>query len=156
MQPGGTRLDELGLLFAVCAAVGVAAITLAIRRLGATEPPETTVWWFTVGSMAVLAPSLMTVAAPGGWTAWALLLAIGLTGGTAQIAMTSSLRLAPVPVVAPFDYSQIVWAVALGWLLYDRLPARATWAGAALIVAAGLYSLFRERQLAKAGRLSAR
>ena len=46
----------------------------------------------------------------------------------------------------------IVWAVTLGWLLYDRLPARATWAGAALIVTAGLYSIYRERQLAKAGR----
>lgn len=156
MQPGGTKLDELGLLFSACGAVGVAAITLAIRRLGATEPPETTVWWFTIGSAAVLAPTLLTVPAPYGSTAWGLLLAIGLTGGTAQIAMTSSLRLAPVPVVAPFDYSQIVWAVALGWLLYDRLPAPATWAGAALIVAAGLYSLFRERQLAKAGRLSGR
>ena len=156
MQPGGARLDQTGLLLAACGAVGVAAITLAIRKLGATEPPETTVWWFTTGSLVVLAPLLFTVPVPSGSTAWALLLAIGLTGGAAQIAMTASLRLAPVPVVAPFDYSQIVWAATLGWLLYDRLPARATLAGGALIVATGLYSLFRERQLARAGRLSGR
>ena len=156
MQPGGARLDQTGLLLAACGAVGVAAITLAIRKLGTTEPPETTVWWFTTGSLVVLAPLLFTVPVPNGSTAWALLFGIGLTGGAAQIAMTASLRLAPVPVVAPFDYSQIVWAATLGWLLYDRLPARATLAGGALIVATGLYSLFRERQLARAGRLSGR
>ena len=103
----------------------------------------------------MLAPLLLTAPIPSGSTAWGLLLAIGLTGGTAQIAMTASLRLAPVPVVAPFDYSQIVWAVTLGWLLYDRLPAGATMAGGALIVATGLYSLFRERQLARAREISA-
>ena len=156
MQPGGTRLDGTGLAFAAGGAVGVAAITLAIRRLGATEPPETTVWWFTTGAMVTLAPLLLTVETPTGGTAWALLLGIGLTGGIAQIAMTASLRLAPVPVIAPFDYSQVVWAVTLGWLLYDRLPARATLAGGSLIVATGLYSLFRERQLARAGRISGR
>lgn len=150
MQPGGTPLDRTGLLFAAGGALGVATVTLAIRRLGATEKPETIVWWFTVGSMVALSPLLLTVPWPSGRAAWGLLLAIGLTGGIAQIAMTSSLRLAPVPVVAPFDYSQIVWATGLGWLMVGHLPARATWAGGGLIVLSGLYSLFRERQLARA------
>ena len=66
---------------------------------------------------------------------WAILVALGLFGGLGQLFLTSSLRFAPVPVVVPFDYTQLLWAVLLGWLLWDTHPPASTWAGAAVIVA---------------------
>ena len=80
---------------------------------------------------------------------WAILVGLGLAGGIGQLFLTSSLRFAPVPVVVPFDYSQLLWAVLLGWLLWDTHPAATTWLGATIIVGSGLYTLFREHKLGK-------
>jgi drug/metabolite transporter (DMT)-like permease len=54
-----------------------------------------------------------------------------------------------VPVVVPFDYTQLLWAVLLGWLLWDTHPAATTWLGATIIVGSGLYTLYREHKLGK-------
>jgi drug/metabolite transporter (DMT)-like permease len=61
--------------------------------------------------------------------------------------MTMSLRVAPVSVVAPFDYTQIIWASLLGWIIWASVPTANTLAGAALISASGLYTALRERRL---------
>ena len=58
-----------------------------------------------------------------------------------QLFLTSALRYAPVSVVVPFDYTQLIWAVLLGWWLWDTHPPATTWAGAAIIVASGLYTI---------------
>ena len=75
---------------------------------------------------------------------WPLLIAVGLIGGTAQIFLTQAFRLAPPSVVAPFDYSAMLWAVAIGWLVFDNLPSLQSLAGAAVICASGLFILYRE------------
>ena len=79
----------------------------------------------------------------------ALLLFGGLAGGLAQVLMVSSLKVAPVSAVAPFDYTQIVWASLLGWLIWSTLPTLNTLLGAALIIASGLYTAWREHRLHK-------
>ena len=146
-DPGGASLPVAGLLFAIGGAVGVAAVTIAIRRIGRTEAPETTVFWFSALSLPVLGVLL-----PGAWSPydareWLLLLAIGLTGGMSQLFMTGSLGLARISVIAPFDYSQLVWAVLLGWAIWNTAPNAQTWLGAGVIAACGLYSAYRERKL---------
>jgi drug/metabolite transporter (DMT)-like permease len=67
-----------------------------------------------------------------------------------QITLTASLQKAPVSVLSPFDYLQIVGAVALGWVLLAEVPTVNTFAGAALIVTSGLYIAWRERRLRRA------
>jgi drug/metabolite transporter (DMT)-like permease len=64
-----------------------------------------------------------------------------------QLTMTASLRFAPVSVIAPFDYLQIVCAILFGWTLWGEAPATTTLAGAALIAASGLYTAWREHRL---------
>jgi drug/metabolite transporter (DMT)-like permease len=76
-----------------------------------------------------------------------ILVAAGAAGGLMQITLTASLQKAPVSVLSPFDYLQIVGAVVLGWLLLSELPTWSTLAGAALIVVSGLYIAWRERRL---------
>lgn len=146
-DPGGESLLAAGLAFAVGGAIGVAAVTIAIRRIGRTEAPETTVFWFTTLSLAVLAFWLPSSSTPHDGREWLVLIGIGLAGGAAQLFMTASLSLARVAVIAPFDYAQLIGAVLFGWLIWDSVPTPQTWAGAAIIAACGIYSAYRERKL---------
>jgi drug/metabolite transporter (DMT)-like permease len=149
MQPGGTHLDALGLGLAVLAALGVAGVTITLRQIGRTERTPTIVLWFTVLSMLGTGIFLPWYGQAHDPATWAILLGLGLSGGVGQLFLTSSLRFAPVPVVVPFDYTQLLWAVLLGWLLWDTHPAATTWVGAAIIVGSGLYTLYREHKLGK-------
>jgi drug/metabolite transporter (DMT)-like permease len=149
MRPGGSELPPLGLLLAVAAAFGVGVVTITIRQIGRTEHPQTTVLWFSLLSMLVLAVLMPFHAAAHDGATWAILVALGGFGGFGQLFLTSSLRYAPVSVVVPFDYTQLLWAVLLGWLLFASQPPATTWAGAAIIIASGLYTLYREHRLGR-------
>ncbi len=146
-DPRGETLPLDGLAYAVGGAIGVAAVTIAIRKISRTEAPETVVFWFTVLSLLVLGLFLPAAATPHDATEWKILVAIGLAGGAAQLFMTGSLSFARISVVAPFDYVQLVWAVLFGWLLWAVVPTLQTWIGAAIIAGCGLYSAYREHRL---------
>jgi drug/metabolite transporter (DMT)-like permease len=149
MRPAGADLPPVGLLVALASAFGVGCVTITIRQIGSTESTQTIVLWFTTLS-AIAAGALMPIYGqlheP---RVWAILLALGLFGGVGQLLMTASLRYAPVAAVAPFDYSQLLWAVLLGWLIWEAQPPASTWAGAAVIIASGLYTLYREHRLGR-------
>jgi len=149
MQPGGTHLNPLGLSLAVLAALGVAGVTITLRQIGRTERTPTIVLWFTCFSMLGTGLFMPFYGQAHDGATWAILVGLGLSGGIGQLFLTSSLRFAPVPVVVPFDYSQLLWAVLLGWLLWDMHPAATTWLGAAIIVGSGLYTLYREHRLGR-------
>ena len=146
-DPGAQQLSPAGLLLAVAGAAGVAAVTVTIRRIGRTETPETTVFWFSVLSLAVLGALTWGRWAPHDPGTWVVLLGLGVAGGLAQMFMTAALGLARISVVAPFDYMQLVWAVLFGWAIWGTVPTAQTWAGAAVIGASGVYSAYRERKL---------
>jgi drug/metabolite transporter (DMT)-like permease len=149
MQPGGAALPLEGLAIAVLSALGVACVTITIRQIGRTEGTQTTVLWFTGLSMLAVGVAMPLFAQAHDATTWAILVALGLFGGLAQLLLTASLRYAPVSVIAPFDYAQLLWAVLLGWLLWETQPPATTWAGAAVIIASGLYTLYREHKLGR-------
>lgn len=145
-RPGGTVLSQLGVALAVLAAIGQGSVAITLRHIAATERTAAIVFWFFIASM-VAGGLLMPVFGrmhDGG--TFVLLAVGGLAGGLGQILMTGSLQAAPVSAVAPFDYLQIVWAVALGWLLLGTEPGLSTLAGAALIAASGLYTAWREHR----------
>lgn len=148
-RPEGRDLPAVGLLLAVLAALGVGIVTITIRQIGLTEHPQTTVLWFSLFSMAVTACLLPVYGQAHDGKTWAILVALGAFGGFGQIFLTSSLRYAPVSVVVPFDYTQLLWAVLLGWMVFADRPPSSTWAGAAVIIASGLYTLYREHKLGR-------
>ena len=149
MRPGGTHVPALGLMFAIASAFVVGVVTITIRQIGRTEGTQTTVLWFTSLSLLTLGVLMPFYArAHDAWT-WATLVALGLFGGFGQLFLTSSLRYAPVSVVVPFDYTQLLWAVLLGWFLFASQPPATTWAGAAVIIASGLYTVYREHKLGR-------
>jgi drug/metabolite transporter (DMT)-like permease len=75
------------------------------------------------------------------------MISVGLTGGIAQLLMTSALSAAPVSVVVPMDYTGLIWAAIYGWAIFGNLPSWSTWVGAPIIVASGLYIVWREHRL---------
>jgi drug/metabolite transporter (DMT)-like permease len=147
VQPGSGHISAYGGLVALGACVSTACATIAIRHLGATEAVATTVFWFGLTSLVPLGLAMPFVAHPHDASTFAGIAGLSLAGGIAQLALTGSLRLAPVALVMPMDYSALLWASLLGWLLFQQLPSHWTWLGAPIVIAAGLVILWREQRL---------
>lgn len=145
---GWTGQHGMGMLIALGGAVMTALISIAIRDLGRTERAATIVFWFSLLSMLPLGIALPFVITPHDGYQWALLIGLGLSGAVVQMALTGALRLAPVSVVVPMDYSALLWSIACGWWFFGTMPADTTWAGAPLIVASGLFIAWREHRRA--------
>jgi drug/metabolite transporter (DMT)-like permease len=144
VRPEPGHMNVAGVSFALAAALGSAAAMVAIRQIAVTEKGPTIVFYFTLaGTVLGLAGSLFHWVTPDLATL-ALLVVGGLIGGVGQLFLTEAIRVAPVGVVAPFDYSQLIWATALGFLVWGELPHPATVAGALVVAASGVYILHRE------------
>jgi drug/metabolite transporter (DMT)-like permease len=89
---------------------------------------------------------------PFGWT-WPTpsqllaLIMVGVLGGVSHLLLTESYRHAPASLVAPFDYMAMLWALVLGYFVFDEIPDAMVFIGAAIVIAAGLFVIWRERQL---------
>jgi drug/metabolite transporter (DMT)-like permease len=149
LQPGGGAIPPGGALVALAGAVLTASVTILIRQLGATERATTTVFWFSLSSLVPLGLALPFVVAAHDPVTYGLLALTGVAGGVAQLALTGALRLAPVAVVLPMDYSSLIWATLIGWIVFDTLPGDTTWIGAPVIIASGLYIVWREHWLGR-------
>ena len=146
LGPLSGSLDPVA-LFAVGSALGYGVAMISMRKLGATDKSAATVFYFTLGSGVV---SLIVLIAPGQWVTptvddLVILMTIGLLGGVAQIFMTEAFRLAPPSVVAPFDYTAMIWAMGFGFFVFGTVPGWNVFVGAGLIAASGLYIIHRER-----------
>ncbi len=148
-RPEGSGLPAPGLALALLAALGVGITTITIRQIGRTEGTQTTVLWFSLLAMLATGAAMPFFAQAHEPRVWAILIALGTFGGAAQLMLTASLRYASVPVVTPFDYTQLLWAVLLGWVVFGNRPPASTWTGAAIIIACGLYTLYREHRLGR-------
>ncbi len=144
-QPGSGDLPLWGAGIGLLGSFLTANVSVLLRRMGRTEATGTTVFWFSVLSLPPLGLLYLFAVQPHAPLVWTCLLGVGLLGGAAQFAMTGSLRLGPVSVVVPMDYTSLIWATLLGWLLFDTLPTTATWIGAPIIIASGLVIVWRER-----------
>jgi drug/metabolite transporter (DMT)-like permease len=76
-----------------------------------------------------------------------MLVSMGIFGGVAHIFLTESYRHATASVVAPFDYSSMLWALLLGYWVFGELPSALVYVGATIVAGAGLFVIWRERQL---------
>jgi drug/metabolite transporter (DMT)-like permease len=141
----------LGLFFAIMAATAMAFVQLALRALR-DEPAPTTVLYF---ALTITLLSALTLPFAFRWPQNGLdgimLLMTGLVGGFAQLMLTQSYRHADATMLAPFDYLQLIWAVAIGYALFGEVPGVLVILGAAIITSAGLFIGMRERALARRG-----
>ncbi len=137
----------LGTLIALGGAIMTALITIQVRDLARTESPMAIVFWFSLISLVPLTIALPFVMTPHSPAIWATLIGLGLLGAVVQMSLTGALRLAPVAVVTPMDYSSLLWSIACGWYFFGTFPADTTWVGAPLIIASGLFIAWREHRL---------
>ena len=141
---GAGHFPPLGVAVALSAAIMAAVVNILLRQIGRSEGATTTVFWYTVLSLPPLGIGMYFFGQRHDLLTWGLLAAIGLTGGVGQLLLTASLRWAPVSVVMPMEYSSLIWATLLGWLIWNNWPGGSTWTGAVLIVCSGLYIAWRE------------
>jgi drug/metabolite transporter (DMT)-like permease len=140
----GSGVFGLAALLPLGGAFFYAIAMVQIRKLSSTEPPARIVFYFTIAAMLLGAISL-----PWQWVtptplSLVYLIGIGLVGGIAQMIMTHAFRLAPVSVVGPFDYTGLIFGAAFGYAIWQQVPDRFVWLGAAVIIASGIYILHRE------------
>jgi drug/metabolite transporter (DMT)-like permease len=147
VQPGSGHIPPIGVLIGLTSAFGIGCMSLLIRQLGKTENSATTVFYFSVLSVPLMLPFLYFYGSAHDSTGWMLLIMIGLIGGIGQIAFTASLRFAPVSVVVAMDYVSLLWTSLAGWFVWQHMPSAATWIGAPIIIASGLYIAWREHRL---------
>lgn len=137
----------LGAILILLATMARALVQIHIRQLVQTEHTAAIVFWF---SMTASVLSLLTM--PFGWVVpapgtVALLVLAGIVGGVAQILVTSAFRFAPASMLAPLDYSSMLFAIMIGYAVFGELPTTVMLIGAALVIAGNVLVIWRERQL---------
>lgn len=147
IRPGMGIVHPAGLLVLVTA-LFYAFYQILTRRVSSFDSPETSVTY-----MAIVGTVVMTAMLPWYWqtpetaTGWLLLLSTGCIAGIGHFLVVKAFQYAPASIVSPFSYGQLIGAAALGYVVFDHLPDRWTWFGAAMIVASGLYIAHREGAL---------
>jgi drug/metabolite transporter (DMT)-like permease len=142
--------EAVGTALTLGSACLAALAQIFVKSMSERESTAAIVFHFSV-TAAVL--SLLTL--PFGWVwprgvEWVWLIGSGVLGGIGQIFLTASYRHADAGVLAPFTYVTMLWAVGIGYVWFDEVPTWTMLAGAALIIAAGIVIVWRERQLGQA------
>lgn len=149
MRPGGDDFQWV-MLASLGATVAGAIYNIATRKVGGADRAETSLFYVgLVGSFGALAPLPWHWQTPAGFE-WLLLIGMGLCGGGGHWMLIQAHRLAPASVLAPFVYTQIIWMIILGFIIFGDVPDQWTLVGAAIVVASGLFVFARERKLGRA------
>ena len=142
-HPGAGSFN-IGVVFALTNAVMISTVAIAIRRMSTTESTETLAFYqLTLITLfnACLLPFGFTMPS---WTDFGLLAFAGVGNGIAQYWWTKALHLAPPSAITPFNYLSLVWASIIGFAIWGDVPTQMLVAGAVVVVASGLYILWRE------------
>ncbi|HQF31789.1 MAG TPA: DMT family transporter [Hyphomicrobiales bacterium] len=139
--------SALGAGFALAGAVLAAGAMITVRHLTRTETTSAIVFYFSA-TASVLALATL----PFGWVVPSfsdalVLVGIGLVGGIGQIFLTQSYRYADASTVAPFEYTTMLWSLAIGYMVFGDMPGIEILVGAAIVIAAGIFVILRERAL---------
>ncbi|WP_394541967.1 DMT family transporter [Pantoea sp. SGAir0418] len=140
----------LGALFALVAALCSAISSVQIRFLNGIEKPGAIVFYFSLMTMLIgLFTSLFGWSIPSAMQLL-LLIGCGFFGGMAQILMTLSLRYTDASLLAPFDYTTLVWSMVIGYLFLNSFPGPSTLMGALIVALAGIFAIWSDQRQRRA------
>lgn len=150
LRPTGAGMMTAGGLAVLVAAICYAAGAITVRMLAQRDSTQAMVFWFmlllSLGAWALALPGWKPLASGDIW----IIAGIGLAGSLAQVALTEAFRRGEASLIAPLEYTALVWGVTLDVALWGVLPDGVTWIGAGIIVASGFYLLRREKVHAEA------
>jgi drug/metabolite transporter (DMT)-like permease len=146
LRPTGAGWITLGgmaaLLSAVTYAVGVILIRVATR----TDTASATVFWTLLVLTCVAGMLSLRDWVDLQAQHWRWIVLIGITGSLGQMFLTDAFRRCAAGVVAPFEYTALIWGIALDWLIWHLLPNQRMLSGAMIVVGSGLYVIYRENR----------
>jgi drug/metabolite transporter (DMT)-like permease len=145
----GVGVFAIGHVYALCAMLSNCLYVIMTRRLAATETSESLLLYAALAPVVLLLPMLpfTEISLPQDAWHWLILLSLGLYGTIGHWFLIRAYRIASASALAPYPYLQMIWMIAAGWLVFAQLPDVWTIAGAAIIVASGLYIVHREHRL---------
>ncbi len=145
-RPGTAAFQPI-VLVAIAGVVCNSGYVLATRKLAGADLPQTTLAWTQIAGIIFLTPVLPWVwRDPGSAGAWLLMAGLGVFGAAGHGLLIVAHRFAPAPILTPFTYTQLIWMIISGVVVFGDWPAPATLVGAALVVACGAYLALKERR----------
>jgi len=148
-RPGFTAVQPAA-LFSLAATTCYGFYAVITRIVSRTDSNQTSLFYTNLIGALVMLPIVPFVwQSPAHWTTVALMLMTGVLGSLGHFLLISGHKLAPASVLAPFIYTQLIWVVILGYVVFDHVPNVWTMAGASMVVGSGLYMIWRERKLGR-------
>lgn len=145
LRPSGDGAGfNLYALLAVVGAATAAAVGILIRVLSRTERPVTILTYQAVCVGIIAAPFAAFSWVPLSPLQWLMAIGVGLAAAAGQMSNIRSYRAGQASVVAPLDYTKLIWTTLLGYALFAVLPGQHTLIGATIIIAASVYVLLHE------------
>lgn len=133
-------------IYSFLAMLAYALFMLLTRHLAPHDPPLVTLFYsMFVGTLLGAPLALADWVWPQAWTTWAMLLSLGVLGGTGHFLFILAYARAPASAISPFLYAQLITMVALGYIVFGDVPDLWTMVGAGVIIASGIYLVHRER-----------
>ena len=144
LRPSTSSLMTMGALAAFVSAVAYAISVVSVRVLSQTDSNTSVVFW----SMLIMT-LVSTLFALGSWQSirvehFGVIAATGVLGALAIHLLTLAYRSAPASMIAPFEYTALLWGVGIDWLAWDTLPNARVYIGGGIVVLSGLYMIWRE------------
>jgi drug/metabolite transporter (DMT)-like permease len=150
LRPSASGLVSLGTLAALLSATGYAFNAIALRIITRTDTTASVVFWMiglmTVVSLCIAAPNWVSIRTED----WALLAGIGVFSAIAQHLLTEAFRTAPPSVVAPFEYTALLWGIGIDRVVWGVSPTSRVYIGGGIVIASGLYLIWREHRTSAA------
>lgn len=153
VDQAGNSDQLLGAMMILGAACCAASYNVITRKLANSDPLHVTL--FYTAMIGALVSSLVVPwywQSPQGCAQWGALISIGLFGAVAHSLMIAAHQFAAATVVAPFMYTQIFWALILGWVFFAQIPDKYSFIGGAIVILSGLYLLLKGREKRKLNR----
>lgn len=146
LKPRGAGLVSAGGLAAAASAACYALSVLSIRVLGRTDSNQAMVFWYVLALAAVSGGLAARGWQPVAAGHWPLIAFIGITGALGQFLLTAAFRLAPPSTVAPFEYSALIWGLALDFAVFGLVPLPRVLLGGSIVIAAGVFVIWDEHR----------
>ena len=147
---GGNNMEAAATIGALCilgATVARAFVQIHIRQLVQVDHPAAIVFYFSMTATILSGLTIFWGWVVPTWEQAAYLILAGLIGGVAQILVTSSYRFGQASMLAPYDYTSMLFAIVIGYIWFSELPTLVMLAGAALVIAGNIVVIWREHQL---------